>query len=193
MKLLHSLWYLYLSFSNQRVQLITAHGKLTFFCISCQENQDGHTWKVISFHTRKEKENKNQMLAKVFLNSHFPHITVFCQNKPSFKNETSSLHWRNNLHYANQFTFPTLQTNAPRNNKNSENPISSFPAPCTPSSQELQQKHQEQSRANAEHFGRPKWNQCYSSNHSMLTWINRRVRRVRASHHLLSQQKGRFR
>lgn len=131
MKLLHSLWYLYLSFSKHWVQLITAHGKLTLFCISCQENQDGHTWKVISFHSRREKENKNQMLAKVFWNSHFPHITVFCQNKPSFKNETSSHHWRNNLHYANQFTFPTLQRNAPRKNKTSENPISSFAAPCT--------------------------------------------------------------
>lgn len=90
---------------------------MTFFCISCQENQDGHTWKVISFHSRREQENKNHMLAKVFLNSHFLRITVFYQNKPSFKNETSSLHWRNNLHYVNQFTFPTLQTNASRRTK----------------------------------------------------------------------------
>lgn len=92
-----------------------------------------YIWEVISFHSIMGKDNKNQVLAKILLNQHFLHISVFCQNKPSFKKKkkASSLHCRNNLHNANQFTFPTLQTNASRSNKYSKNLIASFPAPCS--------------------------------------------------------------
>lgn len=124
------------------------------------------------------------MLAKVFLNSHFLHITVFYQNKPSFKNETSSLHWRNNLHYVNQFTFPTLQTNASRRTKIVRILLAAFLllAPKTPNScnKSIRNRAEPMLSTLESQSGISVTAQIIS----MLTWINRRVKWDKASRHL---------